>query len=92
MKCVLPVLMATAWLSPVFAQALNPPETTPPKSAFVGYQKFTAKEKLTDWRAANARVQALDGHMGHVRGAPKSKPELKPDAKPSSEPKLEQKK
>jgi hypothetical protein len=47
------------------------------KSAFSDYKKFDPKEKPISWNEANARVEALDGHMGHVRGAPKPKAETK---------------
>jgi hypothetical protein len=40
-------------------------------SAFAGYKMFSEKNPLLDWRGANDFVGVLEGHMGHVRGAPR---------------------
>jgi hypothetical protein len=53
-----------------------------PTSAFSGYRMFSKKNPLINWRGANDFVEKLDGHMGHVRGAPRM---MKPEPGPMTE-------
>jgi hypothetical protein len=58
------------------------PSMPAPTSAFAGYKMFSEKNPLINWRGANDFVEKLDGHMGHVRGAPRM---MKPETAPMAE-------
>jgi hypothetical protein len=55
--------------TPAPVQKAEPMASQP--SAFAGYKMFSEKNPLLDWRGANDFVGVLEGHMGHVRGAPR---------------------
>jgi hypothetical protein len=71
--------------TPLPPQPMQKPEATSmpaPTSAFAGYRMFSEKNPLINWRGANDFVEKLDGHMGHVRGAPRM---MKPEPAPMAE-------
>jgi hypothetical protein len=70
--CALAALVFAASLhaqTPAPMQKAEPMASQP--SAFAGYRMFSEKNPLLDWRGANDFVGVLEGHMGHVRGAPR---------------------
>jgi hypothetical protein len=72
-----------AWSA--FAQTPLPMQQTEPAaatSAFTGYRMYSEKNPLVNWRGANDFVEKLEGHMGHVRGGPRS---MKPEPAPMAE-------
>ncbi len=66
----LKITALVASLASAYAFAQTPPVSPP--SAFAGYQLHSEKNPLIDWRGANNLMEKLDGHMGHVRGGPRS--------------------
>ena len=67
------------------AQAQQPNASASP---FDGYRKFSEKNPPADWRGANMLVEKLDGHMGHVRGAPRA---MEPARAATKTPEMERK-
>jgi hypothetical protein len=66
-----------------FAQTPPPMQKAEPAaSAFAGYRMYSEKNPLVDWRGANDFVEKLEGHMGHVRGGPRS---MKPAPAPMAD-------
>jgi hypothetical protein len=82
------LISASLLVTSAFAQTPAPmqkPEsaaTPAPMSAFVGYKMYSETNPLINWRGANDFVGKLDGHMGHVRGAPRM---MKPEPAPMAE-------
>ncbi len=83
-------IKALAALLVVFsASAQTPARVETPPSAFADYKLYSEKNPSIDWRSANNLMEKLDGHMGHVRGGPRSKKPMSdaPPPKPAmSEP------
>ena len=67
------------------AQAQPPSASASP---FEGYRKYSEKNPPTDWRGTNTLVEKLDGHMGHVRGAPRA---MEPARATTKAPEMEKK-
>lgn len=74
-------ILVLSALLPLLAQGASGHPRLEYRSVLADYMPYRAAE-MADWRAANATVGRLGGHMGHVEPQPKE-PERGPAAGPS---------